>query len=158
MVVDVIPIVYRRIIYYHVANPSTVRVAMARRLIIDWQDDPEALFRRYRAEADSERRTRWHALWLVRQGHRPQDAAQLVGVQLRTLRTWLAWYREGGTPAIRQHRHGGRQGRRPFLTAEQRAPQSPYRHWRDHDDRSGGCVGAEPSWHQLYLLGHAQPV
>lgn len=94
---------------------------MARRLIIDWQDDPEALFRLYRAEADAELRTRWHALWLVRQGHSPKDAAQLVGVQLRTLRTWLAWYRAGGTTTMRQHRHGGRQGQPPFLTAEQRA-------------------------------------
>jgi transposase len=94
---------------------------MARRLIIDWQDQPDALFRLYRAEAEPELRTRWHALWLLRQGHAPKQAAQLVGVQLRTLRTWLSWYRAGGTTTIRQHRRGGRQGQPPFLTAEQRA-------------------------------------
>lgn len=94
---------------------------MARRLIIDWQDDAESLFRLYRAESDPELRTRWHALWLLRQGHSPKNAAQLVGVQLRTVRTWLGWYRQGGTTTIRQHRHGGRQGKRAFLTTEQRA-------------------------------------
>ncbi len=94
---------------------------MARRLIIDWQDSPDSLFRLYRAETDPQLRTRWHALWLLRQGHSPTDAAQLVGVQVRTLRTWLSWYRAGGTTTIRQHRHGGRQGRHPFLTAQQRA-------------------------------------
>ncbi len=92
---------------------------MARRLIIEWQDDADTLFRLYRTEADPELRIRWHALWLVRQGHSPQDAAQLVGVHVRTVRTWLSWYRAGGTTTMRQHRHGGRQGQPSFLSAAQ---------------------------------------
>ena len=92
---------------------------MARRLTIEWQDDANTLFRLYRTESDPELRTRWHTLWLIRQGHAPTEAAQLVGVHLRTVRTWLGWYRAGGTTAMRQHRHGGRQGQPSFLTAAQ---------------------------------------
>ena len=92
---------------------------MARKLEIAWQDDADELFQLYRAEADAELRTRFHALWLIRQGQTPTAAAHLVGVQLRTVRTWLRWYRAGGTTTIRQHRHGGRQGRRSLLSSEQ---------------------------------------
>ena len=92
---------------------------MARRFTIEWQEDAPTLFRLYRAESDAELRTRWHALWLLRQGQAPKDAAALVGVQVRTVRTWVRWYRSGGIAAIRQHRHGGRQGQPSFLTADQ---------------------------------------
>jgi transposase len=92
---------------------------MARKLEIAWQDDAEQLFHLYRDEVEPELRTRFHALWLIRQGQTPTAAAQLVGVQLRTVRTWLRWYREGGTTTIRQHRQGGRQGKPALLTAEQ---------------------------------------
>ncbi len=92
---------------------------MARRLTIEWQDDVNTLFQLYRTESDPELRPRWHGLCLMRQGHAPKDAAQLVGVHVRTIRTWLRWYRAGGTTAMRQHRHGGRQGQPSFLTAAQ---------------------------------------
>jgi transposase len=91
------------------------------KLIIDWQEDEATLYQLYRAEPEAELRTRWHALWLVRQGHSVKEAAQLVGVHLRTLREWLSWYRQGGIAAIREHRQGNHQGHKPFLTAEQRA-------------------------------------
>lgn len=39
---------------------------------------------------------------------------------LSFLQWTLRWYREGGIAAIREHRQGNRQGRKPFLTAEQR--------------------------------------
>ncbi len=90
-----------------------------RKLIIDWQEDEATLLQLYRSEPVAELRTRWHTLWLLRQGHPPKDAAALVGVHLRTVRTWLAWYRQGGVVAMRQHRHGGRQGKPAFLTPEQ---------------------------------------
>jgi len=88
-------------------------------LVIDWQEDEQTLLRCYRDEPDAELRTRFHALWLMRRGHRAKEAADLVAVDVRTVRTWLAWYRQGGVSAIRRHRHGGRQGRTPFLTPEQ---------------------------------------
>jgi len=70
---------------------------MARKLGIAWQDDADTLFHLYRDETDPELRTRFHALWLLRQGQTPTAAAHLVGVHLRTVRTWLRWYREGGS-------------------------------------------------------------
>jgi transposase len=73
----------------------------------------------YRAERETELRTRWHALWLLRKGSSLQETAQVVGVHLRTLFKGLSWYRQGGIEAIRQHRQGNRKGRPPFLTPEQ---------------------------------------
>ncbi len=92
-----------------------------RRLVIEWQEDAATLGRLYRAEPVAEGRTRLHALWLVRQGTAVQTAARVVGVDLRTLRAWLTWYRQGGLAALRQHRTGVRQGRAPYLSAAQRA-------------------------------------
>ena len=66
-------------------------------------------------------RLRWHALWLVRQGHSARQAARLVGVHLRTLRRWLAWYRQGGIEGLRGHRIGNWRGRMAYLTSEQEA-------------------------------------
>lgn len=90
-----------------------------RRLAIDWQEDEATLYRLYKSEPEAELRTRWHAFWLLRQGHSAKETAKLVGVNRRTLSDWLHWYREGGLAAVRQHRHGGRQGRPAFLTLEQ---------------------------------------
>lgn len=90
-----------------------------RKLVIDWQEDEATLYRLYKGESEVELRTRWHALWLLRQGHSAKETAGLVGVNVRTLCDWVRWYREGGIAAVRQHRHGGRQGRKAFLTPEQ---------------------------------------
>ena len=91
-----------------------------RKLRIDWHEDAATLLRLYRAEREVELRTRFHALWLLCQGHTIEQTAQILGVHVRTLQHWLAWYRAGGIAAVRQHRHGGRQGRVSFLTQDQR--------------------------------------
>jgi transposase len=92
-----------------------------RRLVIDWQEDEVTLWQRYRSEPDPEVRTRWHALWLLRQGHSATETAALVGVHRRSVQRWLSWYRQGGLAAVAQHRQGGRQGRTAYLTAAQQA-------------------------------------
>ena len=92
-----------------------------RRLVIDWQEDELTLWQRYRAEPVPELRTRWHALWLLRQGRSVTETAALVGVHRCSLQRWLGWYRQGGLAAVAQHRQGGRQGRVPYLPAEQQA-------------------------------------
>ncbi len=51
-----------------------------RRLVIDWQEDELTLWQRYRAEPVPELRTRWQALWLLRQGRSVTETAALVGV------------------------------------------------------------------------------
>ena len=84
---------------------------MARSLSIVWHEDASEFEARYKAEPDLQRRTRLHALWLVRLGHTVPSAASVVGIHLRTLQQWLAWYRQGGLSAVLAHRHGGHAGR-----------------------------------------------
>lgn len=95
-----------------------------RRLVIAWHEDGATRNRRYRDEADPELRTRYHAVWLVRQGRPTTEAAAVVGVHVRSVRRWLAWYRHGGLAAVARHRRGGRQGRAAQLTAAQQADLS----------------------------------
>ena len=92
-----------------------------RRLRIAWQEDEGTLWQRYRGEPDPELRTRWHALWLLRQGRSATAAAALVGVHRGSVQRWLAWYRQGGLADVARHRQGGRQGRAPYLTPQQHA-------------------------------------
>lgn len=92
-----------------------------RPLRIEWQESAEELFQRYRQEKDLELRIRWHGLWLLRKGHSEREAATVVGVEERTMRLWVAWYRRGGLAEVARHRRGGRQGRRSHLTKEQLA-------------------------------------
>ena len=90
-----------------------------RPLRIDWEEDAAALHRRYRREGDPELRTRWHGLWLVRGGASLREAARALGVDERSVRRWVAWYRRGGLAEVGRHRRGGRAGRPARLTAEQ---------------------------------------
>ncbi len=92
-----------------------------RPLHIEWHDGVEELFQRYRQEKDSELKIRWHGLWLLRNGHSEREVAGLIGVDERTVRLWVAWYRRGGLAEIARHRRGGRQGRRCHLSLEQLA-------------------------------------
>ena len=88
---------------------------------IQWreEDTVEALLVRYRAEKVLELRPRWQALWLLRRGKLRSEVADFLGIHPRTLRDWVAWYRQGGCAAVAQHREGGRGGGMPRLTAEE---------------------------------------
>ena len=92
-----------------------------RPLHIDWQESEEEIFRRYRQESDAELKLRWHGLWLVRRGYTERAAARLVGVDERSMRLWVAWYRRGGLAEVARHRRGGRQGQPCHLSVEQLA-------------------------------------
>lgn len=94
---------------------------MARKLQLVWRDDVETLHQHYKAEKDSEKRTRLHTLWLLRQGKSMQEVAGLVGVHYRTVQEWVRWYRQGGVAEVLQHRHGGHSWPARRLTAAQEA-------------------------------------
>ena len=94
---------------------------MARSLSIVWHEETSEFEALYKAEPDRQRRTRLHALWLVRLGHTVQSAASVVGIHLRTLQQWLAWYRQGGLSEVLAHRHGGHAGRCSPLSASEEA-------------------------------------
>jgi len=93
-----------------------------RKLTIEWavEDDAASLYARYRRERRADVRPRLHALWLVRTGHTTREAAEVLGVDERTVQRWLAWYRAGQLGPI-EGRHAGSQGAPSFLTAEQKA-------------------------------------
>ena len=69
---------------------------MARSLSIIWHEEADQLEALYKSEKEPQRRTRLHALWLVRLGPTVQSVAPLVGIHVRTIQQWLAWYRQGG--------------------------------------------------------------
>ena len=92
-----------------------------RKLTIAWaaEDDAASLYGRYRRERRADVRPRLHALWLVRTGHSAREAAEVLGVDERTVQRWVAWYRTGGLTPI-EGRHAGSQGAPSFLTPEQK--------------------------------------
>ena len=93
-----------------------------RQLTIEWAagDDEAGLYARYRRERRADVRPRLHALWLVRTGRTTREAADVLGVDERTVQRWLAWYRAGGLAPI-EGRHAGSPGAPSFLTPEQKA-------------------------------------
>lgn len=88
--------------------------------VMEWAevDTEEALKERYREERDAARRTWLHALWLLRQGRKVQEVADLVGASKRSVDRWVDWYRTGGRAGVLAHHQGG-SGRAPALTPEQ---------------------------------------
>lgn len=93
-----------------------------RKLTVEWatEDDAADLYARYRRERRPDVRPRLHGLWLVRTGKTTREAAEVLGVEERTVQRWLAWYRAGGLTPL-QERHAGSQGAPSFLTSEQKA-------------------------------------
>lgn len=60
-----------------------------RRLQIEWREDKQTLYDRYKQEKDHQNRTRLQALWLLRRGHTMKEVAPIVGVHYRTLQEWV---------------------------------------------------------------------
>ena len=91
-----------------------------RKLAVAWAaaDDAASLYARYRRERRPDVRPRLHGLWLVRTGKTTGEAAEVLGVDERTVQRWLAWYRAGGLAPL-EGRHAGSQGAPSFLTPEQ---------------------------------------
>jgi transposase len=95
---------------------------LGRPLVIEWleTDTAEALARQWRRERDARTARRLRALWLVRSGHSLRHAAEVVGVEERTVGVWLRWYRHGGLVELRHHRQAGK-GHAAWLSTEQQA-------------------------------------
>jgi transposase len=74
----------------------------------------------FRAERRAEQRQRLHGLWLLRTGRSLEEVAAVLGVHYRTVQRWVAWYREGGVPAVTRPRAGGH-GQAPRLSPGQQA-------------------------------------
>lgn len=96
---------------------------MGRPLQLEWHESESELKQRYQSEKDGERRTRLQALWLLRQGKRVADVVAVIGVNYRTIQEWIAWYRQGGLPAVLRRVRGYQaRGQAAYLTPlQQRA-------------------------------------
>lgn len=82
---------------------------MGRGIEIEWEHSEAELRELYHTEKDVKRRSRYHALWLVRNGRSAQEVSDILDVHYRTLRRWLYWYRDGGLAEV-EHRLVGQAG------------------------------------------------
>ncbi|GHO78259.1 hypothetical protein KSD_60300 [Ktedonobacter sp. SOSP1-85] len=64
----------------------------------------EELHERYRSTTDAVERTHWHILWLMTEGHTPNEIATMLGYTARWIRTVVGRYNYGGEAAIRDQR------------------------------------------------------
>jgi len=92
-----------------------------RKLNIQWQHNEATLKELYLNERCLWRKTRFHALWLIRRGRSVVETADLLGIPRRNIQRWLQWYRQEGIEAVRQRQRGGGKGRTPYVTPAQRA-------------------------------------
>lgn len=91
-----------------------------RPFVVEWQESAAELERQYRQEKGVPRRTRLHALWLLRRGKRLDEVGEVLGVHYRTLQRWVAWYRAGGLAEVLRRTPGGqREGQQGWLTEGQ---------------------------------------
>jgi len=90
---------------------------------IAWRatDTVAELAYRYHTETKVDRQVRWHALWLLRRGLARAAVCDLLDINPRTLRDWIAWYRQGGCAGVARHQRGGCQGASSRLSLEQLA-------------------------------------
>jgi transposase len=78
------------------------------------------LEQRYRQATDPVARSQWQIVWLLAQGHRSGQVAEVTGYSLTWIRTVARRYNARGESGIGDRRHGNRGGPR-LLTPEQEA-------------------------------------
>ena len=94
---------------------------MGRHVEIEWQESKVELKQLYLQEKNPERKTRLHAIWLMRQGKTMTEVSGLIGVHYRTVQRWAARYRVGGRAEVLKRIPGhASTGRKYYLTPRQR--------------------------------------
>ena len=91
---------------------------MAKRVRVQTELTPEELHERYRSATDVVERTRWHILWLLKEGRTPGEIADLLGYTARWVRTIVQRWNKEGEQGIRDRRRT-QKGAPSLLTAEQ---------------------------------------
>jgi len=132
---------------------------MGQRLQVNWQESAEELKVRYLREHHAQRRTRLHALWQLRLGKRQEAVAETLGVNVRVIQRWVAWYREGGLEALMQRVSGhGARGVAAYLSDVQqgalvaRVALGNFRTVWDVIHWVGGRWGVAYSYNGMYTL------
>jgi transposase len=119
---------------------------------INWraEDTAAELEYRYQAERASELQPRWQALWLLRQGYPRQTVARFVGITPRTLRTWLAWYNNGGCAEVARHRLGAGNGQECRLTDDQLGELAAWAAFGQLETYDEACKWVADTWQVHY--------
>jgi transposase len=91
---------------------------MAKRVEVKTELTVEELHERYRKASEPVERTHWHIVWLMKEGHTPEEVAERVGYTARWVRTIVGRYNRTGAQGISNHRLS-LPGARPLLTVEQ---------------------------------------
>lgn len=61
---------------------------------VEWKQSEAALRQLYNQETHIERRTRYHALWLIRGGRTMKEVSEIVDHHYDTICRWIDWYRD----------------------------------------------------------------
>lgn len=88
---------------------------------VEWKHSEEDLRRLYNQEKHVERRTRYHALWLIRAGRTMSEVSEIVDRHYDTICRWMDWYRDSGLSEITTRLPGQAGGAESYLTPEQEA-------------------------------------
>ena len=91
---------------------------MAKRVTVNTELTTEELHERYRSTSDAVERTHWHILWLIKEGHTPDEVAFMLGYTARWIRTIIGRWNQAGEQAIHDHRRT-LPGVPPLLSLEQ---------------------------------------
>lgn len=91
---------------------------MAKRVTVTTALTTEELHDRYRSAANPVERTHWHILWLMKEGHTPDEVAVMLGYTARWVRTIVQRWNREGEPAMRDRRRW-QKGAPPLLSPEQ---------------------------------------
>jgi transposase len=77
---------------------------MAKRVTVQSELTTEELHDRYRSAANPVERTHWHILWLMAEGHTPDEGAFMLGYTARGVRTIVQRWNREGPQGIADHR------------------------------------------------------
>ena len=91
---------------------------MGKRVTVTSDLPTEELHERYRSAANPVERTHWHILWLMKEGHTPDEVASMLGYTARWVRTIVGRFNRGGEPAILDRRRW-QKGAPALLSPEQ---------------------------------------
>jgi len=94
-------------------------MSQGRPIEVNWKHSEEELRQLYNQEKHVERRTRYHALWLIRSGRTMKEVGEIVDRHYDTICRWMDWYRESGLSEVANRLPGQAGGVESYLTAEQ---------------------------------------
>lgn len=77
---------------------------MAKRVTVQTELTTEELHDRYRSATNAVERTHWHILWLMKEGHPPDEIAFMLGYTARWVRTIVQRWNKAGEQGMRDQR------------------------------------------------------